>query len=124
MQSEMNKYELICYSTGQYQGQVICLSYESIHSYIHSIENELIKKNIYKANILIDQLLITGNNKNRFLSIEFDNGNFLYSTAVNINADTIYRQFTTNHLKNRSDILKNSILTPQQIALIRKGCSF
>lgn len=124
MSNEINKFELICYSTGQYQGQVICLSYESIHSYIHIIENELLKKNIHRANILIDQLLITGNNKNRFLSIEFDNGNLLFSTAININADDIYRQFTISHLKKRKDILTNSILTPQQISLIERGCIF
>lgn len=122
MYKQTNNYGLICFSTGQFQCQIICLSYESIYSYIHLLEKELTKRNIMCADILIDQLLITGNNKNRFLSIKFSSGKFILSTATNINADTIYRQFTMDYLKSRTNILRNSVLSPKQITMIEHGC--
>lgn len=121
MQSKPSDFKLICFSNGYFQSQIICLSYESIYSYSHIIEQELQKQNIGNAKILIDQLLITGNTNNRFISIEFVDGNLIFPTAVPIKADSIYHQFTTDYLKKRKDILKNSILSSYQIALIEKG---
>lgn len=117
-----NNYETFYYSTGDYRCQILCLSYASIYSFIDEIQNELKEKQIKNARILIDQLLITGNNKNRFLSVDFNNGKLSFSTASNVLGDSIYRQFTASYLKKDNEYLKNSILSSNQKKLIERGC--
>jgi hypothetical protein len=74
------------------------------------------------GNILIDQLLITGNNNNRFLSLNIKNGSFDFSTASNVEADFLYHQLTSSELKKNRPLLDNSILSSKQKSLIRSGC--
>lgn len=122
MQSNNDYYQTFYYSMGKYRCQVLCLSYASIYSFVDSIQNDLNKKNITKAHVLIDQLLITGNNNNRFLSVDFENGNLWFSTASIVPGDLIYRQITASYLKRKNDYLRNSILSNNQKELLKRGC--
>ena len=122
MEDMTNYYKTYYLSSGIYSCMVICLSYESIYSYIDSLQKELNRKGIRKGNVLIDQLLITGNGKNRFLSLCIDNGNFVFTSAQNVNADYYYHQLTSSELKRNKHLLYNSILTSRQVSMILKGC--
>jgi len=116
-----DNFKLFFHSHGQFSCQVLCLSYASIYSYIELIQAELRKNKILNANILIDQLLITGNSKNRFLAIKLINGEFSFSDAINVSPEAIHRQFTSTFLRKQQKILKSSILTQREIAMLNKG---
>lgn len=122
MKDMVNYYKIYYLSSGSYDCLVVCLSYESIFSYINMLQNELSSKGIYNGNILIDQLLITGNRINRFLSIKVEDGNFVYTSAQNVEADHYYHQLTSSELKRNKTLLNNSILSPKQISMLSRGC--
>lgn len=109
-----------CYSSS-YDWQVVCLSYDSIYSYIQLIQNDLKTQNVRKAKVVFDQLLITGNNINRFLSIEFDDNSFLFNTAQNITPEMSIRQKTHSILLKNIRLLDNCVLTEKQVNMIKKG---
>lgn len=115
-------YKIYNLSSGSYDCLVVCLSYESIFSYIDILQSELNSKGIRDANVLIDQLLIAGNGKNRFLSLKMENGNLVYTSAKNVEADHYYHQLTSSELKRNKVLLDNSILSPKQISMISRGC--
>lgn len=109
-----------CYS-GSYDWQVICLSYDSIYSYIQLIQDELKFQNVNKAKVVFDQLLITGNSTNRFLSIEFHENMFLFDTAKNIIPELSIKQKTHSILAQNIKLLDNCVLTKKQVDMIKKG---
>lgn len=109
-----------CYSAS-YDWQVVCLSYDSIYSYIQLIQNDLKTQNVHKAKVVFDQLLITGNNRNRFLSIEFNDNSFLFNTAQNITPEMSIRQKTHSILIKNTKLLNNCVLTEKQVNMIKKG---
>lgn len=121
--SVMNKFfKIYNLNADLYDCMVICLTYESIFSYIDALQKAIYDSGINNGTVLIDQLLISGNGKNRFLTINYSNGLFDYTSAKNIEASIKYHQITSYELKNDETILENSILSNKQIALIKKGC--
>ncbi len=123
MSEKRKYYSLYTLSSGKYDCMVVCLSYESIFSYVADVQKQIYKKGITNGVILFDQLLISGNGENRFLSIKFQNGSFDYMSAKNVEADDIYHQLTSSELRKNEDILKQSILSEKQKVLITKGCT-
>lgn len=120
--NKINYYKIYSLSASNYSCLVVCLSYESVFSFIDMLQDELNDTGIHNGDILIDQLLITGNSKNRFLSITIENGNFLYTSAKNIEVDHYYHQLTSTELQGNQTILNSSILSPKQISMITRGC--
>jgi hypothetical protein len=104
----------------EYNYFIICLSYESILNYINDIEKE-IGENKDKKTILIDQLLVTGNGRNRFLSVDICDGKIDFTSAKNVDAKQYYHQLTCSELKRNKDILKYCILTDRQVNMILEG---
>ena len=99
--------------TDEFEIYIVCLSFESIANYLEKISQEDLIQNS-KGKILIDQLLITGNGKNRFLLCEFDRGNIIVESAENINPDETYKEKTIKLLNKNKDIVENSILTDSE----------
>ena len=66
-----------------YDRFLLCLSFDGLATCLNSIEASLELAHT-SGKILIDQLLITGNNDNRFLSCDFSNGRLDFKTAKNI----------------------------------------
>lgn len=66
----MNEYTIIKTDVEDYDRLVLCLSFESLLTYIKKIEQAIAIDNVDEK-ILIDQLLITGNGTNRFISFSF-----------------------------------------------------
>ena len=116
----MKKYILEKINEDEYTYFIISLTYESILDYIEEIENELkVEKNI--RIILIDQLLTTGNNKNRFISCEYENGKIKLFTAKNVDCKENIRKISSQILKDKFKLIENSILTNYQKQSIKAG---
>jgi hypothetical protein len=116
----MKKYSLRKINEEEYTYFIISLTYESILDYIEEIENELtIEENIRV--ILIDQLLTTGNNKNRFISCEYQNGKIKLFTAKNVDCKENIRIISSQILKDKYNLIENSILTKYQKQSIKEG---
>jgi hypothetical protein len=90
--------------------------------YLEVLQTELQSKGILDGDILIDQLMITGNNKNRFLSLRMSDGIIDLSSARNVNVEQLYHQLTSSELRENAPLLKNSVLSSKQISMILGGC--
>ncbi len=120
---EYKEYHIREAHTDNYDVFIVCLSFESILNYLEKIsQEELIQKT--KGNLLIDQLLTTGNGKNRFLLCEYDHGKILLDTAKNIIPEESYKEKTVKLLKKEEEILYNSILTDSEKEKIFKEEAF
>lgn len=119
----MSKYVVLQTNRAEYDRLVLCLSSESLLSYINEIEDALAldKK---EERILIDQLLITGNGSNRFLGCEFAYGKLNFATARIVVPDEYYRKEAISWLHDHSSYVENSILTDEQKRKIRNKIAF
>lgn len=119
----MKKYVLIKINEDKYVYFIISLTYESILDYLEEIEKKLsIEKN--RIGILIDQLLTTGNNKNRFISCEYQDGKIKLFTAKNVDCSENIRKISSQVLKDNYELIENSILTKNQKQCIKEGRAF
>lgn len=116
----MKEYILERINEEEYQYFIISLTYESILNYLEKIEGEKVIQNS-KGILLIDQLLISGNNKNRFMSCEYENGKLKLFTAKNVVCKEKIRNISSRILKNEVRIIKESILPEYQKRLILEG---
>jgi hypothetical protein len=121
--SIMNEYVIMKTSIEDYNKLVLCLSSESLLTYIKKIEITLAEDNTDEK-ILIDQLLITGDGKNRFMSCKFSNGNIDFSTAKTVKPDEYYKKETVNWLHNNYCYVEHSILTEDQKQKIKNNIIF
>lgn len=119
----MNEYVILRTNGEKYGRFVLCLSSESLLSYIGKIEDTLALDG-KEEKILIDQLLITGNGTNRFLSCEFSNGKMDFATARIVAPDGYYRKATIAWLHNNYSYVESSILTEEQKRKIRNKIVF
>lgn len=116
----MKKYILEKLNEDEYTYFIISLTYEGVLDYIEEIESELsIEKSI--RIILIDQLLTTGNNRNRFISCEYQNGKIKLYTAKNVDCNENIRKISSQILKDKYNLIENSILTKYQKQRIKEG---
>lgn len=67
----MNSYFLKRIDHIKYNYVAICLNYEKFISYYKKIEEEIVNET---GTLLVDQLLITGDNSNRFIEFNYKNG--------------------------------------------------
>lgn len=114
-------YKICVLPSDHYACLITCLTYESILNYVEMVQSDLVKEGIYYGIILIDQLLVTGNGKNRFLALRLKDGKLMFDTAINVVADVYYRLLTSNALRTNPMSLKNSILTQEQKSKILSG---
>ncbi|NMA74721.1 MAG: hypothetical protein GX963_11285 [Bacteroidales bacterium] len=119
----MNEYIILNTHVGGYDRLVLCLSFESLSSYIRQIEIVLAEEK-KEERILIDQLLITGNGTNRFMSCEFSNGRLDYKTAQIVTPTEFFRKETVEWLHDNYSYVENSILTEEQRQKIKDNIVF
>lgn len=119
----MDEYTIIKTNAEDYSGMVICLSSESLLTYIEKIEQTLAKDNS-DGKVLIDQLLITGNGTNRFISVSFAHEKFDMKTAQTVNPPEHYRKETVKWLHDNYRCTENSILTAEQKQKIKDNIAF
>jgi len=113
----MNNYFVKQLNKDQYY--LICMNYYGILNYIDEIEKEaLIQFN--EGNIVIDQLLVAGNGKNRFITCQFSYGKIKLDTAIYVSDTDEFRRISSEFFSQHLDTLKYSILTDSQIELLRQ----
>lgn len=99
---------------------LVCMDYNSILNYLDEIESEHLI-GFHEGELIIDQLLVAGNGKNRFISCQFSYGKIELETAKNIEGLFEYKKITTELLKQYYANLRYSILTDSQLRMIREG---
>lgn len=119
----MNEYIILNTNADGYDGLVLCLTFESFLSYVKKIELVLTEER-KKERILIDQLLITGNGTNRFMSCEFSDGKLDFETAQIVNPADFFRRETVEWLHDNYSYVENSILTEEQRKKIKDNIVF
>ena len=107
----------------EYDSFLLCLTFDSILSYLANIENEPIISTS-KGTLLVDQLLVTGDGKNRFIVCSFDHGRIDLNSTQNIFPSDCYKKISIDLLQENFALLQNSILTDKQKESIRKGIIF
>lgn len=103
----------------QDQFYILCMDYSSILGFLDEVENEEMIR-ATSGNLVVDQLLIAGDGRNRFLSCKFISGKVLLETAENITGTDEYRGIASRLLSQRIDLLKYSTLTETQLESIRQ----
>ena len=106
----MNEYIIFNTNADGYDKHVLCLTCESLLTYIIKIESALAEET-RNERIFIDQLLITGNGTNRFVSCKFSNGRFDVKTAQIVTPNESFKKETVEWLHDNYSFIENSILT-------------
>lgn len=119
----MNEYKIIKTNVGDYDILVLCLTSESLLNYIKKIECSLSETDTEET-ILIDQLLITGDGANRFMSCLCKNGKLDFRTAHTVVPEEYYRKKTIEFLHDNYWYVENSILTDGQKQKIKDKIIF
>lgn len=119
----MNEYKIIKTNVEGYDRFILCLTFENLLTYIEKIECSLAKTKTDNT-ILIDQLLITGDGANRFISCLFKNGKFDLKTAHTVIPSEYYREKTVEFLHDNYCYVENSILTESQRQKIKDKIVF
>ncbi len=114
----MKDYILYGLNEKMYGVLLLCLSHENIFSFREEIEQEPLIKN-GSGNILLDQLLVTGNGNNRFVIIPYDNGVIDFSKAHNATVSSKIRELSVELLNANVTSLQNTILTEIQQEMVR-----
>ncbi len=119
----MNEYIIIQTNTEDYDRLVLCLTCESLLTYIEKIEATLAKSHT-EGKILIDQLLITGDGLNRFISCIFSKGRLNFKTTQTVEPSDCFKKETIKWLHNNYSYVENSILTEEQRQKIKDNVVF
>lgn len=118
----MNEYMILKTNAEDYDKFILCLSSESILTYLKEIEKVLEQDKSGK--ILIDQLLITGNGTNRFMSCNFTEGRLDFKTARIVFPSEYFKKETVSWLHKNYLYVENSILTEEQRRKIKENVIF
>ena len=97
-------------------------SVESPFVYITEIAKDIKADKVVK--VLFDQLLQTGNSKNRFLMLELKDGTFELSSAICIDPKAVSNEIKlhiADFLRHNPQVLKYSILLNEQKKIIEQG---
>ena len=121
--SVMSEYIMLNTHVDGYDRLVLCLSFESLLSYVRKIEAVLAVET-KDERTLIDQLLIPGNGTNRFMSCKFSNGRLDYQTAQIVTPAEFFRKETVEWLHDNYSYVENSILTEDQRQKIKDNVVF
>lgn len=119
----MKEYVIFNTDIEGYDRLILCLTFESLLSYIKKIEDVLTEGNV-EGKILIDQLLVTGDNSNRFVSCFFSKGKLSFETAQIVKPAEHYRRKAVEWLHNNYSYVENSILTEEQRQKIKDNMLF
>ena len=119
----MGEYVVKKVNINNYHRFLLCLTFESVIKYLDSIESSP-QITGYSGDILIDQLLVTGNGENRFISCKITQGKLDCSSAHSVQPDKQFREMTSKWLNKHYSYVEHSILTEHQRHCIKSGISF
>ena len=119
----MDEFVIHKVKTSNYDRFLLWLTFESITTYKSLIESSPLIM-CQTGKILIDQLLVTGNSQNRFISCEYANGILDFTTAQVVHPDDYYKKITVKWLNSHYAYVEHSILTEAQRHYIRECIPF
>lgn len=102
---------------------IIIKTCESPFQYINEIEKKL-EVCSYEGNVIIDQLLHSGNNEERFIGCYVANNKFVSTsfTFLKIKKGDPIRRFISEYLREDTEYLDYNGMTDTQRKLIKSGC--
>ena len=118
----MNNFEILKIDDEKYNILVVMKTYEAPFLYLMELATVL-KKLEYIGVVLIDELIHSGNNNDRFIKGYFDGDNFdknSFSIEL-IDRRNDIRKYSCGLLRNNPDIIDYSTLNKTQKILINKG---
>lgn len=116
----MKKYNIIKLNNdSQYACLILLCNANSPYDYLEQIADELVKIKV-GGEILIDQILHSGNNQKRFIAFELNDGRLVNGEYREIKKDSVYRKTACEYLKT-SKLVDSSILTSIQKRMSNKG---
>lgn len=116
----MNSFVLTKTDDQKYKRLLVCMTFESFVLYLHEIESTPILMS-YTGNLLIDQLLVTGNGNNRFVCCCVNDGVIDISSTKVVSPDNSIKLISSCLLNRYYDCIENSILTDYQKQAIYDG---
>ena len=106
-----------------YDKFLIWLSSESLIDHLGSIEKAL-GMNHSSGMVLIDQLFVTGNEENRFISCQYTDGKLDLKTARIVTPPIAFRKETAEWIRDHYEVVENSILTMEEREKAKRGIAF
>lgn len=119
----MNTFVIKETNTDGYDRVLLWLSFESLLDHLDSIESASNMVNS-SGRILIDQLFITGDGDNRFISCDFKNGKLDFKTAHIVSPVESLRKETVQWLHDNYEYVEHSILTESQRQKVKDSIVF
>lgn len=118
----MSNFNILELSGEKYDLLVVMKAYEAPFAFLDQLAKELADRR-FIGTVLIDELLHSGNNSERFIRAYFDGEKFDRSAFMfeNIERRDKIRKISCEMLRNESDIIDYSILNSAQKCLISKG---
>lgn len=119
----MNDFDIINLDDKEIKILVIMKTSDSPFDIVNELQEQL-KTIDFSGSIIIDELLHSGNNEERFISGFFDGNSFDNSKFrfEYIAKKSVIRSYMCNYLKSDLEALNYSGLTDQQQKLISHGC--
>lgn len=118
----MKEYIILKTYLKSYDRLIVCTTSKNLLTYIYKIEKDLQKYTDIK-HVLINQLLITGNNNNRFIKCEFSNGKLNLNKTKIVKPSNIKKE-AIKCLHDNYHYVENSILTDKQHQNIKDNITF
>lgn len=118
----MKNYNLLKVDNEKFSMLVVMQTYEAPFQYLDDISDYL-KEERYNGYVLIDELLHSGNNEERFISGYFDGKKFDLNTFSfeRIARQDLIREYSDKILSGDPDIINYSILNNVQKKLLNSG---
>ena len=118
----MINFEILKINDEKYNMLVVMKTYEAPFLYLDEI-GKILKEQQFYGFVLIDELIHSGNNNDRFIKGYFDGENFdkRAFSFEEIDRRNEIRKYSCELLRNDPDIINYSILNEAQKSLINKG---
>ena len=119
----MNNFDIVNLDNKEIKLLVIMKTSDSPFDFVNELQEQL-RTLDFSGLFVIDELLHSGNNDERFISGFFDGNSFDNSKFKfeNIDKKSIIRSYMCNYLKSDLEVLNYSSLTDKQQKLISHGC--
>ena len=119
----MKPYAIKLTPNQEYIAIILCLTTESIMTYLDQIEKNPMLDN-KNGILIIDQLLLTGNTLNRYVQCEFKNRHLQISSTIKITPTSHHKALSLKLLQENYNSLDTSILTDREKSYIQHNILF